>query len=164
MFWDLNLNPYACRASAYLTLSHFPSLCLISSRKIPGEDEQPGVFGSGIIAELLKDLEPLGSAVMSPGRGEFVEMSPGKRESALFNGFSSCILVNFLLGLCGEMELGERGFGRWIYWLLLPLLSWASPLERAAFLPADCPKPALQPECSLARGKQASLIRMLILD
>lgn len=106
------MNPYACTASAYLTPSHFPSLCVISSRKIPGENEQPGEFGSGLIAELLKDLEPLGSAVMSPGRGEFVEMSPGKRESALFNGFSSRILVNFLLGLCGEMELGGRGFGR----------------------------------------------------
>lgn len=89
------MNPYACTASAYLTPSHFPSLCVISSRKIPGENEQPGEFGSGLIAELLKDLEPLGSAVMSPGRGEFVEMSPGKRESALFNGFSSRILVNF---------------------------------------------------------------------
>lgn len=37
-------DPYASIAGTYLTLSHFPSLCLTSSRKVPGEDE-PGEFG-----------------------------------------------------------------------------------------------------------------------
>lgn len=105
-----NWNPCASTASAYLTLSHFPSLCLISSRKIPGEEEQPGEFGSGIIAELLKDLVPLGSAGLFPER-EFVEMSPGKRESALFNGFSPCILVNFCWDCVENWNQGKEVWG-----------------------------------------------------
>lgn len=55
---DPSLSPYACVQALNLTLNHIPSLCLTSSREIPGEDEA-GELGFGLMVELLSGLVPL---------------------------------------------------------------------------------------------------------
>lgn len=51
------LESLGLRASTCLPLSHLPSLCLTSSRELPGEDEA-GELGFGLMVELLDGLVP----------------------------------------------------------------------------------------------------------